>query len=220
MDLTKIIIDSIAKQSREGTRKYIGASLIGRPCDRSIWYDYNGYKGVDYPVNIKIAFDIGHRLEEMLIMYLRRAGFRIESPTEENQLLFCQDKDVPIFQGHCDGVLWLDGKPYSIIEFKTAKHSGFQRFITKGLNEWSSGYYAQLQSYMGMRGLSRGAIIVLDKDNGSIHHEWVEFDEIYYHGLMKKALHISTANEPPPKINKSPLYFLCGQCKFKNICHV
>jgi hypothetical protein len=72
---------------------------------------------------------------------------------------------------------------------------------------------------MGMSGIHKAYIVVLNKDSSEISDELVEFDEVYYQTLRKKAAMIANANVAPPKINGSPLWFQCKMCKFNKVCH-
>ena len=219
MDIVSAINGAIYNRCDRKQRKYIGASSIGRQCNREIWYNFNGYEGDAPPAQIKKTFDVGTKLESLLLDYLELAGFNIVRPTVENKHLHVKDTDVDIFQGHMDGLILLKGEGPSVLEIKTARNSSFERFKNHGLKIWSEAYYAQLQSYMGMSGYEKGVLLAMNKDTSDLHHEWVYLDMLYYHELKIKALAISSIDEMPEKINKSPLYYVCNQCQFKRICH-
>lgn len=219
MDLTAIIAKTILELPQDEPRKYIGASSIGHACSRAIWYGFHGSKRQPIKPNVRVTFDIGKRLETLPIEYLRKAGFHVTEPTQENSWLFYQDKDVPIFQGHADGLLLMPQEKPAILEIKTAKNSLFQMFKNKGLRAWSPTYYAQAQAYMGMSGYKKAALIAVNKDTSEFHHEWVNFDDEFYSQLKMKALAISTIDEPPERINKSPLFLTCQNCSYKGVCH-
>ncbi len=220
MDLVKIIHDAIDFNSFPEHREYIGASSIGHPCSRSIWYGYKGYSSSAINPTLKITFEIGHRLESMLIDYMKLANLRVERPGIENNELLLKDEEYPNFQGHCDAILHLDTDNSAVVEIKTAKNQRFTVFKEKGLRAFSETYYAQLQSYMGMAKLRHGVVLAINKDNSQLHAEWVNFDEQFYLSLRDKAKMIAEALQPPPRINSSPVFLLCNQCQYKTICHV
>lgn len=210
-------MDALVEKKSEPPRRYLGASGIGRECSRAIWYDFRNAPGSACPASLKITFDIGKRLEGLVINYLEESGLQVEYPSEANQFLECFDEELPIFRGHADALLCHQlGK--SVVEIKTANSSSFQRFVKHGLREWSKVYYAQIQSYLGMMKLHNAVIIALNKDNSDLHHEWVNYDDIFYHELRVKAMAISSIDEPPERINNSPLYYICRGCKFKEVC--
>ncbi len=215
MDLVKDIEKAVLRNVSVEDRRYIGASSIGKECSRAIWYGISSIKGDDLPSKCSITFEIGRRLEGLLADYVALAGYQIERPSESNNWLFVHDNEISLFQGHMDGVI--NGN--AVLEFKTANNSSFSKFRQHGLKAWSASYYAQLQAYMGMSSFNSGVLLALNKDTSELHHEWVTFDEIFYSELKMKALAIASVGEPPERINKSPLFYICNRCNFKTICH-
>jgi hypothetical protein len=110
-------------------------------------------------------------------------------------------------------------KPFAIIEIKTAKDASFMIFIKKGLKGWNPQYYAQVQSYMGMSGIHKAYILVLNKDNSDISDELVTFDKVFYEQICRKAFLIANIEEAPARVHDSPLWFQCKMCKFNKVCH-
>ncbi len=218
MDITAIITKAIAESPQDAPRHYIGASSIGKACARAIWYGFVGAECTKPSPSLRTTFEIGKRLEGLVLDYMEAAGLLLIRATEENNYLYLEDKEVPIFQGHCDAILNDKGR-CSIVEIKTANTASFSRFKKHGLRTWSPTYYAQLHAYLGMSGLERGVIIALDKNTSELHHEWVEYDDIFYHELKMRALAISVIGEPPEKINRNPIFLTCNQCQYRKICH-
>lgn len=219
MDISALITKTIAETPQDAPRYYIGASSIGNKCSRAIWYGFVGAESTNPSPSLRTTFDIGKRLESLLLGYMEQSGFNLAHATPENNQLFLQDKDVPVFQGHCDALLLLPSSSPMIIEIKTANTASFSKFKAHGLREWREGYYAQLQSYLGMSGYKRGVLLAIDKNTSELHHEWVDYDDIYYHELKMKALAISTIGEPPEKLNRSPLFWICSMCQYRKVCH-
>lgn len=220
MDISGIITKTIADSPPDEKRRYIGASSIGNKCSRAIWYGYMGAESTQPPPSLKTTFDIGKRLEGMLLDYMEQAGLNIVRANAHNKFLFVQDKDVPLFQGHYDSLLLIPNEAPMIVEIKTANTASFSKFKTHGLKEWNETYYAQLQAYLGMSGYKRGVLLAIDKNTSELHHEWLDYDDIYYHELKMKALAISTSEEPPEKINRNPIFYFCNNCKYRRTCHV
>lgn len=217
MDLTAKILKGIEEKQSKEHRAYIGCSSIGHPCSRYLWYAYHNAPSIDDKPSIKISFDIGKRLESMILDYIEEAGITVIRPHEANHQLLCRDNEIPQFQGHMDAIIVVEDE-YSVVDIKTAKSSQFQAFVKKGLKAWSPIYYAQIQSYMGMRNYKKAVIVAINKDSSEIHHEWVDFDSYFYNELRAKAASIHEAEEPPERINKNPTYILCSRCKYKDTC--
>ncbi len=207
-------IEKVQSRDDKQTRDYIGASGIGAECLRQIWYEFKGVEAESVPTKIRRTWAIGRHLEGLILDWLSEAGIEIERTWAD-----LVSDEMPFFKGHLDSVWMKKGKPFAIIEIKTAKDASFNIFVKKGLRTWSPQYYAQIQSYMGMSGIHKAYIVVLNKDSSEISDELVEFDEMHYQTLRKKAAMIANANVAPPKINGSPLWFLCKMCKFNKVCH-
>ena len=220
MDLSAIITKTIAESPKDEPRRYIGASGIGKKCNRAIWYGFVGAEREDPSAALKTTFEIGKRLEGLLLDYMESAKLNVVRPNACNKHLFFKDKEIPLFQGHADALLVLPGSMVCIVEIKTAKSSSFTQFKAKGLRAWQESYFAQLQSYLGMSGYKRGVLLAINKDTSELHHEWVDYDDIYYHELRCKAAVISACEEPPEKINSNAIYYICNRCEFRKICHV
>lgn len=214
------IIDKINEAVREDIangpkRTYIGASSIGDPCRRKLWYGLNDYDGEPINERLAIMFETGRKLEEMILEYLSTAK-RYSFDIMPSMPLRCGS--IPEFHGTADAMIFTDEKGCAL-EIKTAKNSSFNSFKNKGLKAWNEQYYAQVQSYMGMSGANKAILLAINKDTSEMHEELVEYDDIYYQMLKQKASDIIEAKEPPARINNSPLFYLCGMCRFKNICH-
>jgi hypothetical protein len=209
---TAIMGGNVADQEN---RDYIGASSIGNPCERSIWYRYNKAAAEPFSKKQLRTFAIGKRLEGLVLDCLEQAGVNLARTWYD-----LADKEIAEFQGHVDAI-WLldDGSPRAIIEVKTARDSSFKIFANRGLKYWYPIYYAQIQAYMGMSGIHEAYVIALNKDTSELHDELVLFDAMYYEDLKRKAQRIIDADEAPGKINSSPMYFVCRGCNFKGICH-
>lgn len=221
MDLAKIVDEAILQQSKGEPRRYIGASGIGKTCSRAIWYDYHAIEGIPLTAQEERTMEIGRRLEGMVIDYMIAAGFKVEIATQENDYLLVYDNDIDIFKGHMDGLIHISDVFTVGLEIKTAKAERFEKYVKEegGVKVWSPIYYAQLQSYMGMRGLTDFLFCVINKNNSDWRMEWVKYDDIFYHELKTKANMISQMEEAPDKINNSPWYYACQRCRYKKICH-
>lgn len=213
MNLTKIITKKL-DQKKDEPRAYIGASSIGNACDRAIWYGLHKPDKKIVTAKQRITFEIGHKLETMLIEMMVAAGLLITTP----YVYAC--REYPMFQGNADAMLvdWTT-KPICIIEIKTAKDASFRIFQTKGVRLWYPEYYDQMQSYMGMSGIHSATLIAINKDTSDLHDEKIQFDQERYQFLVKKAKRIGESESEPPRINQSPSFFRCKLCFYQKKCH-
>lgn len=214
------LIDQHQKTIIDEPRTYIGASSIGSDCWRKIWYEYKGTPSDNIEPKTRRTWDIGRILETLVIEWLTNAGINVEKMSDTFHA-----KNVPSLQGHIDGMLII-GKIKAILEIKTAKDASFKVFVNKGVKVWNPQYYAQLQAYMGMisentlNRINNAYILVLNKDNSELSQEIVTFNQEFYLDLKNKAKVIASSIVPPPKINGSPLWYVCKLCKYNKVCHV
>jgi hypothetical protein len=213
--LAKLIDENLEKTYKDEHRNYIGSSSIGNPCARAIWYALKGYPKKPLTAKQIRTFEIGKILEGAIKEEIAPLGVGLLSG---NSLSSYYDEDVKLFQGNVDGIININGRQI-VLEIKTANDSSFQTFIKKGLKEWNPSYFSQVQAYMGMTKIEGAYILVLNKNTADLHDEYVMFDEIFYHWLKAKAQKISEAQEPPEKINKNPMFYICSMCRYKETCH-
>lgn len=223
--LTKIIEDKLLSyRADEPVRDYIGASAIGAPCMRAIWYEYNKYEGIPFTAQQLMTFEIGKAIEKKVKEKLFYDSRFIEiSELESN----CQNiKGTPDLIYEPTGlalykIIYNKEKIQAeyIIEIKTANKTQFNQFKKHGLLQWKEQYYAQAQAYMGMTGIHKAIIYCINKDNSDQHEEKIDFDEAYYKMLLLRAQSIKNSEEPPTRISEEPEYFVCSQCKFREFCH-
>lgn len=215
---TGILSNFIEKNTIVGSeekRSYIGASSIGKYCEREIWYGFHGFEKKAPHPKVKRIFEAGSSMEILVKNLMLNAGISLELPQEENDYLAVYDADIKNFRGHMDAIM----NSESVIEIKSAKDSSFNMFVKRGLRAWYTPYYAQIQAYMGMSGLKDGYVIAINKDSSELHDERVIFDPNYYESLKTRALRIMESESEPPKINISPLFFMCKACGYKDSCH-
>lgn len=69
-------------------REHLGASSIGAPCARAIWYDFRWAKERQFSGRMLRLFDRGHKEEERFTRWLRMAGYEVRANAKR---LLCVD---------------------------------------------------------------------------------------------------------------------------------
>jgi len=205
-DIVNNIYEALAKKANtEPSRKYLGMSSIGHPCERYLWLGYHGASQA--PIDGKLAriFENGHHREQIIIKDLELAGYKISNSQAEFEDFNGE------FRGHCDGLIDGVTRDRHVLEIKTANQAAFQGFEKQGI-KFKPIYYAQIQLYIHYAGLKRGLFIVENKNSQALYTERVYPDPELVDTLKIKAKRIIEAKDCPPKIECSECYW----CNFKH----
>lgn len=74
----KNLIDRYCQDAYDdGPRAHLGASLIGDPCSRKLWYIFRWVKHKRHDGRMYRLFNRGHREEERFVQWLRGIGFEV-----------------------------------------------------------------------------------------------------------------------------------------------
>lgn len=197
-------------------RPYLGASILGEPCERRLWMTFRWLGQEQFDGRMLRLFDTGNREELRLLDELRAIGVKVEGA--QHEVVFCDGHG----KGHLDGaLLGLEEGPktWAVFECKTANTKSYKDVVAKGVQAAKPLHWAQLQMYMGLTGMTRAAYFVVCKETDEIHHERVEFDKAAFDKLLAKAGRVIFQAEPPPRISNDPAWYECRFCPFHAQCH-
>ena len=215
-------IDEHLEQSlSEWMREHCGASGIGNPCERAIYYSFRWVTAQSHSGRLLRLFRRGQGEEISFVDDLRSVGITVsEGPAPGKQWRFGE------FGGHFGGsmdaaILGLVEAPktWHVGEFKTSNKKGFDDLLKHGVKKSKPVHFAQMQVYMHYFGMTRAVYIVVCKDDDRRYLERIEYDRYYAGELEEKARRIIFATEPPPKISERPDYYLCKWCDHYEVCH-
>ena len=88
----------------EGFRTHLGASLIGKACERALWYDFRWTTKAKFPGRVLRLFETGHLAEARLVQNLRRTGATVLEVDPETGRQFRVQAHGGHFGGSLDGV--------------------------------------------------------------------------------------------------------------------
>lgn len=201
------------EKNNEKPRQYCGMSELGHPCDRHLWYVTHGMgkKGKELPAKVCMIFEVGNRIEQMVLDMLETAGLEVTG----KQSSF-SDYDGRI-RGHCDGVLdCID----AVIEIKSASASQWKQMQKKGIQKTHPKYYAQAQQYMHHANRSICVFVVVNKNNSELFVEVIPYNEDDYLSQRNRAIDIMNTDEEPDRNQEwnkwSPE---CMFCRFIDYCY-
>jgi hypothetical protein len=208
------------RETSKKPRGHLGASQIGRECEREIWYNWRWVKPKDFEGRLLRLFETGHLEEERIKKNLRAIGVEVFDAQPGTSLQFAF-KDGH-FEGSVDGVLL--GIPEApktphLLEAKTSNDRRFKDLQKKGVREAQPGHYAQMQVYMGYLKLTRALYWCTNKNTDDIHIERINYDASAFQWFKDRANRIIASEEPPARIAEKATAFACKWCDFVNVCH-
>jgi hypothetical protein len=202
-------------------RPHLGASLIGRPCERSIWYSFRWSTKPQYDARIIRLLARGHREESVVADLLRKAEVTLHQfdPHSGKQFRFTDCSGH--FGGSMDGAAHQvpdAPKTWHVWECKTSNKKAFDQLLVQGVETSKPEHWAQMQCYMHWSGMKRALYTVICKDDDRLHIERVDYDELAASRFVEKAKRIIDAAEPPDRIGKKDSAD-CRWCEHHAICH-
>lgn len=221
----------IEEKSDKSKRDYLGASLIGNPCARQIYYQYNGYEQEPFNAETLMNFADGHRTEDLTAERLRMVdgvGLITHKSDGKTQLGFSDLNGK--FKGHYDGIITgilQAPKTKHIWECKASgekKWNEFKKCKEKygdksTLKNWNENYWVQANLYMHYEGLDRHYLTVAYAGGRRYDSCRSEYSPEVARRYIDRADKIIKADEAPPRIREEPDYYLCRWCNFKETCH-
>lgn len=217
--LQKDIDEWCSKAFDDGPRSHLGASIIGRECERHLWYTWRWIKHKIFSGRMQRLFQDGHWYEDRIIEILRGIGCTVSQVGEDGN----QHRIYAVqghFGGSSDGKVTLPARygqfPVFLTEFKTINANGFVKF--HDVKNDKSEHWDQMCVY-GVRLVIQYAIYFLvGKNDADLIIEVVELDWEHGERLISKGQRIIYMQEPPPRITNNPSDYRCKQCDHHGVC--
>ena len=205
-----------------GFRAHLGASLIGKECERALWYDFRWTTASRHPGRLLRLFETGQLEEARLVRNLRRTGATVLEVDPETGRQFRVQAHGGHFGGSLDGMgiqLLEAPKAWHVLEFKTHSAKSFADLVAKRVRESKPQHFAQMQIYMHLMGVARAMYLAVNKNTDDLYVERIELDPPSAEKLLAKAGRIIFAMVPPPRISEDPAWFQCRMCDHSLTCH-
>lgn len=214
------------QEHSEERRGYLGASVLGDPCERKLWYGFRWASPPEaFDGRMLRLFQTGHREEARLVEDLRRIGCDVleGDPETGRQWAFAWADGHA--RGHLDGIverLPEAPKTAHVLECKTHNDKSFKALVKSGVAEAKPVHWAQMQLGMWGRGLSRALYLAVNKNDDSLYSERVTYEPAAAAALAAKAERIVAAHHAPAKLHDDPtakMAFACSFCPARGVCH-
>ncbi len=206
----------------ESFRTHLGASMLGSPCARSLWYGFRWATKPSYSGRILRLFNRGHLEEARFIAMLLTIGCQVYQHDEKGNQFRISDAGGHL-GGSTDGVVigipdLPPGMP-CLTEFKTHGEKSFIKLKKEGVKVSKPEHYVQMQIYMRKMGLTVALYMAVNKNTDEVYAEIILLDSTHADHYLERGNKIIFMAEPPEKINKSPGWFECSFCDHKDLCH-
>lgn len=202
-------------------RAHLGASLIGRPCDRALWYGWRWVRRPAFDGRILRLFDRGQREEERFVEELRGIGAEVWPVDPDTGQQWRVSAHGGHFGGSLDAVC--RGLPEStrphVCEFKTHSAKSFAALESKGVRAAKPEHYAQMMIYCHLLEIDRALYLAVNKDTDALYSERFHADSKHAESLLNRAERIIFAWRPPSRLSEDADFWLCRFCEFSGICH-
>jgi ribosomal protein S27E len=202
-------------------RPHLGASQIGHPCERHLWYVFHWCESQKFDGRMLRLFETGQLAEARFVEELRGIGCTVHDVDSDGRQF-----SVSAIGGHFSGSM--DGCAKGIpeapqtwhnLEFKTHSAKSFADLKKRGVLASKPTHYAQMQVYMALTGMTRSLYLAVNKDTDELYAERIREDKTAQKALLEKAERVIASNEPPSRISNDPSWYECKFCNFHSICH-
>ncbi|WP_257285153.1 PD-(D/E)XK nuclease family protein [Endozoicomonas sp. SESOKO1] len=220
----KAIVQHYEDNQWGGFRAHLGGSLIGRPCDRELWYTFRWCTEVRHNGQLLRLFQTGHLAEDRFIKDLRNVGVKVHDTDPATGKQFLVKACDGHFGGSFDGVgIGFIEAPstWHLIEMKTHGEKSFNNLKKVGVREAKPEHYVQMQIYMYLAEpqLTRAFYMAVNKNNDELYGERIRLDPEVGKAIVNRASSIIVTDIPPTKIHEDPSWYQCKFCDHHGICH-
>jgi hypothetical protein len=216
------IFTAYAASQDSGYREHLGASLIGAPCERAIWYTFRWASRSAHAGRLLRLFQTGNLAESRLVADLRAIGVEVHDFDPETKKQWKVWDADGHFGGSADGValgLTAAPKTWHLLEFKTHNQKSFDSLKKDGLLKSKPRHFDQMQVYMHLLGLERGFYLAVNKNDDDLYEERIHYNVEHALRLVAKAKRIVFAPVPPERISADPTWYECRMCDHHGVCH-
>lgn len=212
---------AVEAEAADGLRAHLGASVIGRPCERAGWYTFRWATRATHSGRILRLFARGQREEQTLVELLRKAGVEVHDQDETGQqfrVSACGGHFGGSLDGCARGLVEAPDK-WHVLEFKTHNDKSFAKLVKECVEKAKPEHYAQMQVYMALTGMDRAYYLAVNKNDDSLHGERVRFSQTAADALLAKADRIIASDRPPARLSEDPAWYECKLCNHHATCH-
>ena len=204
----------------EPSRGYLGASIIGSPCDRFLWFCFRDCCRGEFNGRMYRLLETGDIEEPRLANNLTSIGCEVHTH-DENGEQFSVSAFGGHFSGHLDAAILRVPealKTWHVGEFKTHSDKNFRKLAKHGVKSGYPRHYCQMLSYMHLSGRTRALYVAANKNTDELYTERIRYDKREAELLMDRIERIIMAQSPPKRLSDRPDWWQCRFCDAKDFC--
>lgn len=203
-------------------RTHLGASTIGRPCARELWYNFHWATKPSFPAATLRLFNRGHLEEARFVAMLKMIGCEVWTHDTDGQQLRMHSASKH-YGGSLDCVVvGLPDLPEGVAalgEFKTHSAKSFNNLVSEGVEKAKWEHWVQMCSYANSRHLEYCFYFAVCKDDDRLYAEVLPVDRSVAERYNQRALGIIESPEPLDRIHTSRAWYQCKFCSHNDLCH-
>lgn len=224
------LVDQALQGERDTTppREYLGASRLGASCERQLQYEYAQAPvdhGKGFSGRLLRIFERGHRTEDMVIRWLRLAGFNLKTE-DTNGRQFGFSVAGGRLRGHVDGVLVGGPEGFAfpaLWENKCLGAKSWRDVEKRKLTASKPIYAAQIALYQSYLELHEQPALftAVNADTMEIYAELIPFDAALAQRMSDRAARVISATEAGELLPRSfteSTHFECKFCAWADRC--
>jgi hypothetical protein len=215
------LIDGIrSERGVQAPRAYIGASVVGKPCDAFLAYSLRGFPEDQIEPRVLRIFRLGNVLEDEVVSDLKAAykgtGLAVWPVDPMTGKQFTWLMYGGHVKAHADGQIeGTDGRLRGL-EIKSMGLKPFEECKSVGVARSHPMYAAQMQMMMGLSGLTSFLFVAYCKNTSEYHAEVVDADEFEW-AHIKSRIDTVMRGEAK-KIGRDASDWRCRFCSRSSVC--
>ena len=224
------LFDQALEAERDATpsREYLGASRLGAACERQLQYEY-AHAPVDHGKGflgrMLRIFERGHRTEDMVIRWLRLAGFTLKTEDADGRQ-FGFATACGRLRGHVDGVLTAGPEGFTYPALWENKCLGAKSWLDVQKHKLAASkpvYAAQIAIYQAYLNLHEypALFTAVNADTMEIYAELIPFDAALAQRMSDRAARVigaCDAGELLARAFADSSHFECKFCAWSERC--
>ena len=216
------IYQAYEMKADNGWRPHLGASVIGRECDREVWSIFRWVTEANHSGRLLRLFDTGNHAEPRMVADIRATGATCMDVDPDTGRQYRVEAHGGHFGGSMDGValgLREAPKTWHVAEFKTHGEKSFLKLKKEGVEKSKPEHFTQMQVYMHLTGMTRAFYLAVNKNTDELYSERIRYDQEFAERVMKRAGKIINSVTPPVRQSEDPSFWKCKFCAHWDNCH-